>query len=317
MVSKTNITPLFSILIANYNNGQYLEECLQSVFNQSYEHWEIVIVDDASTDGTSFELYKKNENHPKIRIFYNQENQGCGYTKRKCVEAAKGEICGFLDPDDTISQVAIEIMVQKHIELQLHSLIYSTHFICNDKLAIERINQGIKQVGEKGYFCSKKANVSHFASFKVKSYNKTSGINPELKRAVDQDLYYKLDETGPFFFINEPLYFYRWHNQGISTGKNKLNAYYWHLLVINDTYIRRQANKYLYNKKKSEINSLWEKYYLEKAAEITTNKTEQDFKKLYRYILKSMLIKPISSRFIFKIRLGLVPIKDFFLKKGF
>ncbi|MBE0639808.1 MAG: glycosyltransferase family 2 protein, partial [Bacteroidales bacterium] len=85
--------PLFSALIANYNNGQYLEECLQSIFAQTHENWEIVIVDDASTD-SSHAVYEKHKSDSRIRILKNDKNRGCGYTKRKCVENAKGDICG-------------------------------------------------------------------------------------------------------------------------------------------------------------------------------------------------------------------------------
>ena len=92
--------PLFSILIANYNNGKYLQACLDSVFAQTYTNWEIILVDDASKDKISSALYKKYDNHPQIHIFYNEKNKGCGYTKRRCVELGNGEICGFLDPDD-------------------------------------------------------------------------------------------------------------------------------------------------------------------------------------------------------------------------
>ena len=49
--------PLFSVLIANYNNGKYLMEAIESVRQQTYTHWEIVLVDDASTDNSK-QLYK-------------------------------------------------------------------------------------------------------------------------------------------------------------------------------------------------------------------------------------------------------------------
>ena len=94
-----NDNPLFSVLIANYNNGKYLMDAIKSVYEQTYTHWEIILVDDASTDN-SHELYKELEKDERIRIFYNDENHGCGYTKRRCAELANGELCGFLDPDD-------------------------------------------------------------------------------------------------------------------------------------------------------------------------------------------------------------------------
>ena len=91
--------PLFSVLIANHNHGDYLMDALESVKAQTYTCWEIVIVDDDSTDN-SLELYNELEKDPRIRVFRNNENRGCGYTKRRCLEMAQGELCGFLDADD-------------------------------------------------------------------------------------------------------------------------------------------------------------------------------------------------------------------------
>ena len=91
--------PLFSVLIANYNNGKYLMDAIESVRQQTYTNWEIILVDDSSTDN-SHELYKELEQDERIHIFLNNQNRGCGYTKHRCAELANGEICGFLDPDD-------------------------------------------------------------------------------------------------------------------------------------------------------------------------------------------------------------------------
>ena len=72
-------TPLFSVLISNYNNGQYLQETIESVKAQDYTNWEIIIVDDLSTDN-SIEIYKKYANDNRIKIYYNTENKGVTYT---------------------------------------------------------------------------------------------------------------------------------------------------------------------------------------------------------------------------------------------
>ena len=70
-----------SILIANYNNGRYLMDAIDSIRHQSYHNWEIVIVDDHSTDN-SVDIYKKLEGDDRIHIFFNSDNMGCGYTKQ-------------------------------------------------------------------------------------------------------------------------------------------------------------------------------------------------------------------------------------------
>ena len=65
--------PLFSVLIANYNNGCYLQDAIDSVLAQNYDNWEIVIVDDKSTDN-SFEIYEKYKNDGRFHVFFNEEN---------------------------------------------------------------------------------------------------------------------------------------------------------------------------------------------------------------------------------------------------
>ena len=105
--------PLFSVLIANYNNGKYLMDAIESVRKQTYTNWEIILVDDSSTDN-SHELYKELDQDERIHIFLNDQNRGCGYTKRRCAELANGEICGFFDPDDALLSEALEVMVGTH-----------------------------------------------------------------------------------------------------------------------------------------------------------------------------------------------------------
>jgi hypothetical protein len=83
--------------------------------------------------------------------------------------------------------------------------------------------------------------VNHFVSFKKSFYECTPGIDTTLLRAVDQDLYLKLSETGPFYFIDKPLYNYRIHNKGISTSKAD-HALYWYLKVIMKAEERRKVN---------------------------------------------------------------------------
>ena len=68
--------PLFSILIANYNNGRYLQEAIDSVLAQTYTNWEVVIVDDKSTDN-SFEIYEKYKDDPRFHVCFNDVNRGC------------------------------------------------------------------------------------------------------------------------------------------------------------------------------------------------------------------------------------------------
>ena len=122
------LTPLFSVLIANYNNGCYLQEAIDSVLAQEYGNWEIVIVDDKSTDN-SIEIYDKYKDDNRFHVYFNEKNEGVGYTKNRCVEKANGWICGFLDPDDVlVGEEVFGIMVKTHMDNIGASMVYSNMY---------------------------------------------------------------------------------------------------------------------------------------------------------------------------------------------
>ena len=229
---------LFSVLIASYNNGIYIEDAINSIYNQTYTNWEIIIVDDCSTD-ISHEVYKQYQDDPRIHIYYNKKNCGCGYTKRRCAELANGEICGFLDPDDTLEPSALEVMVKAHEEDESLSLVYSRHNEVDQDLQY-LYTSGIQKAIPVGSTFLINGGISHFVSFKKSAYNKTIGIGSEFLRAVDHDLYFKLEEVGNIKFIDAVLYNYR-RNTGnnISLGDNAEKAYLWHIVGIIDACRRR------------------------------------------------------------------------------
>ena len=236
------VAPLFSVLIANYNNGIYIEEAINSVINQIYTNWEIVIVDDASSDNSK-EVLNKYEINSNIRIFHNKVNKGCGYTKSKCVNHANGEYAGFLDPDDKLDEKAVEIMVNSHISNKKASLIYSTFYVINENSKNQEISNFPYQIPEtSSYLQQRSGRISHFATFKTILYNKTSGIDPKFIRAVDQDLYLKLEEVGELIFINMPLYYYRVNENGISNFGNRKKAVSWALVARIDACKRRNIS---------------------------------------------------------------------------
>ena len=231
--------PLFSVLIAQYNNGKYLQEAIDSVKAQTYTNWEIILVDDASTDN-SRELYELFKDDKRIKIYYNEENKGCGYTKRRCVKLAEGEFCGFLDPDDALKKDAVSCMVYSHIEFIDASLVYSSYIRCDDNLNEKYVNQNQCQIPQgTDYLHYNRGAVHHFACFKRSKYLQTTGIDPTFKRAIDQDLYYKLEEVGSLMFMDRPLYLYRFHEGGISLNENIYKALYWHIKAIQNACIRR------------------------------------------------------------------------------
>ena len=246
---------LFSVLVANYNNARYLQEAIDSVLEQTYTNWEMILVDDKSTDDSQL-IYDKYKDDPRFHIYYNEENRGCGYTKRRCAELANGELCGFLDPDDALMPTALEVMVKAHAEHPECSLIYSTCYrYSGDRNAEMPIWDYIGEIPEDSDFLIyRKKIISHFVSFKKDAYDKTDGIDPFFKADVDFDLYCRLEEVGKLFYLPQPLYYYRINNAhsiSINSKEAESKAYNYSLVRQLDTICRRMGGL-LYERHKDE-----------------------------------------------------------------
>ena len=228
---------LFTVLIANYNNAKYLETCLTSILIQTYSQWEIVFVDDCSTDNSMEIINRYADGCEKIKIFQNDKNYGAGYTKAKCVSFAEGSICGFVDPDDALMPNAIELMVAEHKKYPNAALISSQNYDCDEKMRPFKIQP--KNQSSFNSMLETPHIVDHFATFKNDFYKKTQGIDPKMKRAIDMDLYLKLEETGEIRFIQMPLYIYRRNGNSISLGNNGYKATAWHVYAKINTCERR------------------------------------------------------------------------------
>ena len=247
----------FSVLIAHYNNWNYFQECYQSIKNQTYQDYEIVLVDDYSTDESYEKLLALSKEDFKLKLFRNSENKKVGFTKRRCVEEATGEICGFLDPDDFLAPNALAEAIKIYQNNNQCIATYSKIKLVDvSSKTIDDFKQTRKIKNRDKNFFNINFEIAHFFTFKKEFYLKTEGINAKLTSAVDQDLYLKLYELGDFCFINQAHYFYRLHDKGVSqdkTKKGKLGEN-WHQ-VIFDTCKRRNIKK-IYGKDVFAISNL-------------------------------------------------------------
>ena len=249
----------FSILIANYNNGKYFRDCYNSLIAQTHKNWEVIIVDDASTDDSVKIIEAIIKNDPRFSIYHNTSNRGCGYTKRECMKYAKSELCAYLDPDDALYEDALEKTIHEFIKEDIIA-VYSQMMLCNENLIPDKVFAGTKQIYNSRYFFNCPTQFAHFFAFKKETYLKTSGINPHLKSAVDQDLYLKILEHGNIKYIREPLYFYRLHSNGISQQTFKQGAKESFARVIHDT-MKRRGIRMINNKIVPEIYTSSQEIY--------------------------------------------------------
>ncbi|RYG02533.1 MAG: glycosyltransferase family 2 protein, partial [Chitinophagaceae bacterium] len=94
--------PLLSVVVPYYNMHLYIDDCIDSLLKTDYDQFEIIIVDDGSTDPATVSALEKWKDHPKVKV-YQKENEGLAFTRNFGASKAKGSYLAFLDADDTVS----------------------------------------------------------------------------------------------------------------------------------------------------------------------------------------------------------------------
>lgn len=120
---------LISIITPVYNAEKYIEKTILSVILQTYENWELIIVDDCSND-SSFQKIKKYSEDKRIKYYKNSKNMGPAFSRNFGIEKSKGQYVCFLDSDDFWSERKLEnqinFMVFKDIEMS-----HGNYFFCD------------------------------------------------------------------------------------------------------------------------------------------------------------------------------------------
>lgn len=101
-----------SIIVAAYNTSKYINRCIDALINQTINNFEILIIEDKSTDDTKkkIEKYKNNKN---IKVFYNDKNMGLAYSRNVGLDNATGNYIGFVDSDDFIAKDYYELLLKQ------------------------------------------------------------------------------------------------------------------------------------------------------------------------------------------------------------
>ena len=110
---------LVSIIMPSYNTANYIEESIQSVLNQTYTNWELIIVDDCSTDNTD-EIISKFLEDKRIHYFKNEKNLGAAVSRNKALREANGRWIIFLDSDDLWNSLKLEKQINFMISNDYH-----------------------------------------------------------------------------------------------------------------------------------------------------------------------------------------------------
>ena len=240
------MSELVSIITPCYNAARFIGETIESVLCQSYPHWEMIIVDDCSTDSTVSIVEQYIKRDSRIKLFKLNQNSGPAAARNKAIELSKGRFIAFLDSDDIWLPEKLNKQVRFMLDFDL--IISYTAFKKIDENGI--IGNKIIQVPrEASYKTLLKTNYIPFSSSMI-DLSKTGKVYlPNIKIRQDHSFWLKLlknlghedyalwlntfkvsKETCFARGINEPLILYRTNSSSLSG--NKLRAAIYHLLVL-------------------------------------------------------------------------------------
>lgn len=236
----TSVNAIIDVAVANYNNGRYLKELIESLINQSCSNWKLIIVDDASTDNSK-DVVAPFLVDERISWIESSTNNGATATFKTAIEAGNSPYIALLGADDTLPSNCIECLLFHFREKPSISMFYTEANQCDSSMNYVQPWPWTKPLDPKRDVFDQINSIFNLIAFRRVAYSKTPGLNESLRRAMDHDLIYKLEEVGEIGFIREPLYNYRVHEGGISQGgKNGQIAYQYALLAKFDALKRRQ-----------------------------------------------------------------------------
>lgn len=227
---------LVSIIIPCYNHEKYLERCLKSILEDSYENKEIIIVDDGSKDNSVNVIKKVIELYDtkKIIKFYTQENIGVVKTLNKLVDLANGKYIAIIASDDELRNDGI---VKRINYLKNHS---EKKAVIGNAVVIDGEDKILKENAAVNLFHAKKKllksekflNTELILQWSVvgpcllleKSVYNIIGKYNENYRVEDRDFYLRLIENNILGYLDETIAAYRVHglNMSFSTSANKV-----------------------------------------------------------------------------------------------
>jgi len=211
---------LVSILTPTYNTEKFISGTIKSVQNQTYQNWEMILVDDASTDKTVSIIEEFVRNDKRIKLFRLVKNSGNGFARNEALEKASGKFIAYLDADDLWFPEKLEKQIQFLKANKLHFTF--SFYDCIDEEGNNlhrRVASPNPLTYKELFFCNYVGNLT--AIYDADYFGKIVLKNSQ-KRQDWRIWLTILKQTKTAKPVSEPLAFYRIRRDSISSSKFKL-----------------------------------------------------------------------------------------------
>jgi len=253
MMPTTNKKPYISVIMPAYNSAAYINDAIESVQSQSIDDWELIVIDDGSSDASFMISENKASQDERIRVYQNEFNMGVSKTRNKGVSMATGEWIAFLDSDDLWAVTKLEKQLDMAQREEASFLFTGSSFINEAGVAYSGLLEVPKAVTFDDLI---KENVISCSSVLIKKA--IIELVPMEKDNTHEDYlaWLKVLKTGiSAYGINEPLLIYRISPDSKSGNKFKSVSMTYHVyreIGLNSVaaiyymlgYIIRKMKKY-------------------------------------------------------------------------
>lgn len=214
---------LVSVIMPSWNTAKYIGDSIQSVIDQTYQNWELIIVDDCSTDNTDDVVASFNDS--RIKYFKNSKNSGAALTRNRALREAVGEWIAFLDSDDLWKPEKLEKQVSFMIR---NNYVFSYHEY--EKIDEESKSLNTYVTGPSVVTKRKMYNYGYPGCLTFMYSAKHYGLIQirDIKKNNDYAILLKLSKKANCYLLKENLANYRIRKQSISHDKlkKKLKSHY-------------------------------------------------------------------------------------------
>ena len=201
--------PLISVYIPTYNRLELLKRAVQSVQNQTYKNFEIIIVDDNSSDGTQDFLVGLTKVDSRIRYFFKDKNSGACVSRNIAINLAQGELITGLDDDDYFLPHRLEFFLDYWVNKKREDSIA----LFTSNIKSEKSNQAKEHsLFSKKYFKKDDLLFANYVGNQIFTETKTlrqvSGFDESFCMWQDLELWYRVGDLGNFEHVDKPTYFF-------------------------------------------------------------------------------------------------------------
>lgn len=221
---------LVSIIMPSYNTERFISESIQSVLNQTYTEWELLIVDDCSLDNTD-EVVKPFLKDTRIRYLKNERNVGAAVSRNKALREAKGKWIAFLDSDDLWLPEKLEKQIKFMSEEHCH-FSYTSYA----EIDIDGKKTGVHVTGPKRISKAGMYNYCWPGCLTVMYDRSKIGLIQiaDIKKNNDYAMWLKVCRKAECFFLNEELALYRRGRLGSVSTNSIRTMIGWHYKLFKE-----------------------------------------------------------------------------------